>query len=100
MNTHLKNVIDCESISVRVAPGEYFEFAVVDNKDMFPHFFKTSESFNIQLQCNCIDSLVYALYERKGNIAYLVCSWEHKSEINDAALGIIRSRPNLSYLLN
>lgn len=100
MNTSINNIIDCESVSVRIAPGEYFEFAVVDNKDMFPHFFKTNDSFNVQLQCNCIGSFVYALYERKGNIAYLVCAWELKSEINKAALELIKARPNLSYLLN
>lgn len=93
-------VIICESVSVRIAPGEYFEFAIVDNKDLFPNFFRTTSEFDVEIRCNHINELTYALYKRKANIAYLVCAWEKKEEINDRAMEAIKASPNLHYLLN
>lgn len=100
MNTSSDEIITCESASVRIAPGIYFELPIVDNKDLFPNFFKTEENFRFQVQCNCINEFIYALYVRKENLAYLVCCWADKDEINEQAMQIIKSNPKLHYLLN
>lgn len=100
MTTSSNEIITCESASVRIAPGEYFDFPIVDNKDLFPNYFRTQSEFQFQLQCNCIDNFIYALYMRKANIAYLVCAWANKDEINDQAMQIIKENPKLHYLLN
>ena len=100
MRTSSNEIITCESASVRIAPGEYFEFPIVDNKDLFPHFFKTNSDFNFQVQCNCFEDFIYALYMRKEKLAYLVCCWANKDEINEQAMQIIKSNTSLHYLLN
>lgn len=100
MKTPSSEIINCESASVRIAPGKYFDFPIVDNKGLFPSFFKTNSDFNIQVQCNCINDFIYALYLRKEKLAYLVCAWANKNEINDQAMQIIKENPKLHYLLN
>lgn len=100
MNITSEEIITCESASVRIAPGEYFEFPIVDNKGLFPNYFRTKSTFVFELQCNCIDNFIYALYMRKANIAYLICAWEKKEEINDRAMEVIKDNPSLHYLLN
>lgn len=100
MKNFSNDIIDCASVAVRIGPGEYFEFAVVDNKGLFPNFYRTSQKFEVMVQCNCIEEFIYAIYKRKGNIAYLVCAWEKKHELNDAAIELIKSKPELAYLLN
>lgn len=100
MNTSSNEIIDCESVSVRIAPGEYFQFPVVDNKGLFPHFFRSESKSDLQLQTNCIDEYFHALYQRKGNVFYLVCAWQTKEEINNAALDMIKANPKFHHILN
>ena len=102
MANSANDIIECESVSVRIAPGEYFNFPVVDNKNIFLHFYKTSEEFKFQVQTSepFEDETTYALYGKKGDFAYLICSWSKKEEINDAALEIIKSSDVFSHLLN
>ena len=100
MNTNPNEIIECESVSVRIGAGKYFEFPIVDNKDMFPHFFRANSDSNLQLQVSCLDELIYALYRREGNIFYLVCAWEKEEEINDEARKLIASSQKLINILN
>lgn len=92
--------IKCDSASVRLSNGEIFEFPIVDNKDLFPNFFRTELDFSIQVQCYLIGNETYAMYKRKENVAYLVCAWGNKSEINEEAMLEITVNPELAYLLN
>lgn len=100
MNTTSNEVFEYESVSVRIGPGKYFEFPIVDNKNLFPHFFKATSESKLQLQTNCSDVRIHALYQRKGNIFYLVCAWEKIEEINDEALKLINANPKLLHILN
>ncbi|QGY29050.1 hypothetical protein [Pantoea cypripedii] len=102
MTNSANDIIECESVSLRVAPGEYFNFPVVDNKGLFRHFYKTSEEFKFQVQSSepFEEDTIYALYGKKGDFAYLICAWDKKEEINDSALEILKSSVKFSYLLN
>ena len=100
MNISPNEVIKCESLKVKTITGSVFEFPVVDNKNMFPHFFKTQEVFDVQIQCSLLEDEAKAMYKRKDNIAYLICVWVKKEDINDKAMKEINERPKLSFLLN
>lgn len=100
MNTPSIDVIECESASVRLSNGEIFEFAVVDNKGLFPNCYKATTDFDIQIQCYLLENNTHAMYKKKDNIAYLICAWSSASEINDEAMKEITSNPKLAYLLN
>lgn len=100
MSFPINGIIKCESASVRLSSGEIFEFPVVDNKDLFPNFFRTTDKFGLELQCLFLESEIYAMYKRKDNIAYLICAWEKPEEINQEAMNEIIADPKLSYLLN
>lgn len=100
MDAKSSDVIECGSISVKCDNGEIIEFPVVDNKGLFPNFFRTAEKFRFQVQCYLVEGNTYALYKRVNNIAYLLCAWNKKEEINNEALELISSKKELSYLLN
>lgn len=91
-------LIECESVSVRLTSGFFFDFPIVDNKGLFSHFYRTYEEFEHQIKC-CLDTETYALYGRKENIAYLICAWKIKEEINESALNVISNSSKLNYLL-
>lgn len=100
MCENINDLIECESASVRLSNGEIFEFPVVDNKDTFPNFFRTNANSRIEIRSADFDELIIAMYKRKENLAYLVCAWEKKEEINKEAMEEIISNPKLAYLLN
>lgn len=100
MSQSENELIKCESASVRLNNGEIFEFPIVDNKDLFPNLFRTDAEFNIEIQCVLLENDTHAMYRRKANIAYLICAWENKEEINEEAMKEITSNPKFSYLLN
>jgi len=86
-------------VGVRCSDGEFIYFPLVDNKKLFPTHFKTNEDFSYQLS-SALKFRTHALYKRHKNIAYLVCAWVGKDEINEAALKIIKADKTLHYLLN
>ncbi|WP_141240224.1 hypothetical protein [Pantoea ananatis] len=102
MNSPSVKIIECESVAVRCDDGEIFQFTVVDNKNLFSHFYRAnkigipSPDFDYQLQCCCYN---YALYKRHKNIVYLVCAWTTKEEINEPAMEIINTEERLHYLI-
>lgn len=100
MANSANDLIECESASVRLTSGNLFKFPIVNNKDVYRHFYKTDDEFEYQLQCLFLENDTYALYGKKENLAYLICAWNKKEEINDAALEVIKSSDKFSYLLN
>ncbi|MDC7862241.1 hypothetical protein [Pantoea ananatis] len=98
MNSPSINVIKCDSVSVRCNDGEIFGFKVVDNKDMFPLFFRKNNNYDYCLQCLYV-AKAYALYKKHKNIYYLICVWSEKEELNTEALEIIHADESLHYLL-
>lgn len=100
METTNPVIINCQSASVKLSSGKIFEFPIVDNKNLFAHFFRTKSDFRVEVHCSFMEETKYAMYKRKENVAYLVCAWEKKSEINEEAMQEITLNPKLSYLLN
>ncbi|MCW1973491.1 UNVERIFIED_ORG: hypothetical protein FHW05_002339 [Pantoea agglomerans] len=92
------DVIECESVSVRCNDGEIFEFPVVDNKNVFPHFYRTDTEFTYQIQTLLIHDL-RAMYKKHKNIAYLICAWDKKEEISKEAMSVIISDETFHYLI-
>ncbi|MCW6644081.1 hypothetical protein NFB40_09970 [Yersinia ruckeri] len=86
------SIIECESITIRIAPGEYHNFPVVDNKGLFSHYRRTSEKYKIQLVANLLDEPpTFAIYKRVGEFSILVCAFASLEEINSEAMEIIKS---------
>lgn len=92
------DVIECESVAVRCHDGEIFEFPVVDNKNLFPHFFRTYADFSYQVQTNLIHG-VTAIYKKHKNISFLVGTLVKGGIVNDEVMKIIEEDDRLTYLL-
>jgi len=100
MNPTVNSLTKEQSASVVLDNGEIFKFTLVDNKNIFKHYFKTDREFNIEIHGMSEELNIYAMYKRHDNLAYLVCAWEKKEEINKEAMNEIISNKRLSYLLN
>lgn len=100
MNPPVNSSTKDQSVSVVLDNGEIFKFSLVDNKNMFTHCFRTDRKFNIEIRSISEKLTIYAMYKRHENLAYLVCAWEKKEEINEEAMNEIISNEKLSYLLN
>ncbi|BFI58894.1 hypothetical protein KD4_28390 [Yersinia pseudotuberculosis] len=90
------SIIECESITIRVAPGEYHNFPIVDNKGLFSHCRRTSEKYKFQLATSLRDEApTFAIYKRVGEFSILVCAFASLEEINSEAMEIIKSNEKL-----
>lgn len=90
------SIIECESITLRVSPGEYHNFPIVDNKDLFAHYRRTNEECKFQLVTHLLDEpVIFAIYKRVGEFLILVCAFASFEEINTEALEIIKSNEQL-----
>ncbi|HDY4931401.1 TPA: hypothetical protein RPG34_003226 [Yersinia enterocolitica] len=90
------SIIECESITLRVSPGEYHNFPIVDNKGLFAHYRRTNEDGRFQLVTNLLEeSETFAIYKKVGGFLILVCAFTSLEEINTEALAIINSSEEL-----
>lgn len=90
------SIIACESITLRVSPGEYHNFPIVDNKGLFAHYRRTNEEGRFQLVANLLEeSVTFAIYKKVGDFLILVCAFTSLKEINTEALEIINSNEEL-----
>lgn len=89
-------IIECESFTLRVAPGEYQNFPVVDNKGLFPHFRKTDEVFINGFEVYRTDNgPVVGIYKKVSSFAILVCAFSKMEGINTEASVILSSNPSM-----
>lgn len=89
-------LIKVGSFLLRIAPGEHQEFPVEDNKELFPHFRKTSEEFKFRLDSFFGDDVqTFGLYKKVGDFAILVCAFSKPEDVNEEAKTIIESNPVL-----
>ena len=77
MNIRVQDlIIECESFTLRVAPGEYETFPVVDNKGLFSHLYvkKLNAFFIINIQLITIDFQSFFLnkFQQHDQKQYLI----------------------------
>ncbi|MBF6637882.1 hypothetical protein LLS47_21330 [Rouxiella badensis] len=94
-----------ENVTLRIAPGEYHTFPLVDNKGVFTHFYETQDETSAFIRLiPDVNNPIYALYKKYGKFQILICAFSTKDEINAEAMKIINcSEPfkkTLSNLLN
>lgn len=96
MTNHIFDLINCESFSLRIAPGEYRSFPVVDNKGQFVHFRKTDDKFiHMHEFYLSEDGPLVGLYKKVGGFSILVCAFYKLDEINQEAKEIINGNDDL-----
>lgn len=84
------NLIECESFSLHVAPGEYHSFPLVENKGLFAHFRKTNEDYKYSYEAFKTEhAVVIGIYKKVGCFAILVCAFSNLNEINTEAKDIL-----------
>lgn len=85
------------TVLLQTAPGEYLEFSLVDNKGLYPDFYRTTNSFSSEITMNLTAAYPsYAIYKKVGYYSILVCAFANKEEINEEAMSLINS--NEKYL--
>lgn len=96
MTKQVNDLIECDYFPLRISAGEYQSFLVVDNKNLFHHFRRTSEAFKYRLITHlCFESPIFAIYKKAGDFEVLVCAFSDTDEINDEAKEIIESSEKL-----
>ena len=81
-----------EKVTLRIAPGEYHSFPLVDNKGVFTHFYETQDEYSAFIRVTPdVNNPIYALYKKYGNFQILICAFSTKDEINADAMKIINS---------
>ena len=90
------NLIECESFSLHVAPGEYHSFPLVDNKGLFAHFRKTNEDFKYSHEAFPTKrGVVIGVYKKVGCFAILVCAFSNLNEMNKETKDILAENPSM-----
>lgn len=97
MNIKVRDlIIECESFTLRVAPGEYQTFPVVDNKGLFSHFRKTDEVFIYGFEVYRTENgPVIGIYKKVGCFSILVSTFSKMEEINSEASSILDGNPSM-----
>ena len=85
------DVFDFGEISIRVSPGKYVKFPIVDNKGLFPHYtYDTDLGDSYFLETFYGDDLnTYGIYKVQGGLKFLICAFTCQEEINDQAMNAI-----------
>ncbi|MBS6740382.1 MAG: hypothetical protein KH310_20155 [Enterobacteriaceae bacterium] len=79
-----------EEISIRVAPGEYINFPVIDNKGLFQTHKRTEKSDGYRLESIALDEFeCYGIYKCEKGLAYLVAAFFSDDEIPESVSKLI-----------
>lgn len=90
MKDELQELIECESFSLHVAPGEYQSFPVVDDRGLFSNFRKTNEDFIFGVEIFLTgDGPVIGIYKKVGCFSILVSASSALGEMNTEANEIL-----------
>lgn len=96
MNNKYQRLIECESFTLHVAPGQYQNFPVVDNKGLFLHFRKTDEGFIYGFEvCRTDNGPVIGIYKKVGCFSILVSAFSKMEEINTEVGVILNNNPSM-----
>lgn len=91
-----------EEISIRVEPGKYVKFPVIDNKGLFKTHKRTEKSDGYRLESLTLDEFeCYGIYKCEKGLAYLVAAFFSDDEIPESvAKLILKTFPYLLAELN
>ncbi|MCW9549663.1 hypothetical protein [Klebsiella oxytoca] len=80
-----------DSISVRVKPGSYITFPIVDNKGLFPQYISGTDFADSYLLETFYgeDLNTYGIYKVQSGLKFLICAFTCQEEINDHAMNAI-----------
>lgn len=89
-------IIELESYTLRVAPGEYQTFPFVDNKGLFRDFWKTNDDFIFSHEVNLTENgPVIGLYKKAGCFSVLVGAFSNIEEMNVESKEILATDESL-----
>lgn len=86
------------SIALRVGPGKYVNFPIVDNMGVFEHYKCSGKESGYHLETFYLDAgNQYGIYKNDSGVSYLVSAFASSTDVSDDSLEIILN--HLPFLL-
>ena len=72
-------------VSIRVKPGAYVKFPVIDNKDLFDHYHPVKKADGYELVTCCFDETrAFGIYRIESGLAYLIAALTDSKELTNS----------------
>lgn len=77
-------------VSIRIKPGAYVKFPVIDNKDLFDHYHPVKKDDGYELITCCFDETrAFGIYRIESGLAYLIAALTDSKELTSPIATIL-----------